>query len=132
MPAPSPIAIFLHSGDYDRLHQALAIAVTAASAGRPVEIFFFWWALARLVDDRLDAPDLPEPIADRFERRRIPTPRQLLGQLRELGGCRLFACSGSVEILGADRERLAVCVDQVIGWSTILQRTAGVVDRFYL
>jgi peroxiredoxin family protein len=126
------LAVFLHSGDYDRVHQGLSIAAAAAASGREVDVFFFWWALERLVQDRLDAPDLREDVADRFETWLVPTLRQLLSHLRELGGAKLYACSGSIEIVGADREKLSGCVDQVVGWSWILQRTAGVVDRFYL
>jgi peroxiredoxin family protein len=125
------LAVFLHGGEYDRVHQGLSIAAAAASIGREVDVFFFWWALERLVQDRLDAPDLREDVADRFETKQIPTLRQLLSHLRELGGARLYACSGSVEIVGADRERLSRCVDQIVGWSWILQRTEGV-ERFYL
>jgi len=135
MSAPPRLAIFLHSGDYDRVHQGFAIACAAVAAGRPVDLFFFWWALDRLVRDALDAPDLGPPhedVADRFEARGLPSIRELLTNLRALGGATLIACSGSVEAIGADRERLAGAVDQVMGWSGILQRTAGVVDRFYL
>src|SRR4051812_47941979 len=126
------VAVFLHSGDYDRVHQGLSIAAAAAASGREVDVFFFWWALERLVEDRLDTPGLREDVSDRFETKQIPTLRQLLSHLRELGGTRLYACSGSIEIVGADREKLGRCVDQVVGWSWILQRTAGVTDRFHL
>ena len=134
MPAAPELAVFLHSGEYDCVHQALSIAVAAAASGKEVDLYFFWFALERLVQDRLDAPDLAgrEELADRFEARGLPTLRQLLSHLRELGGATLFACSGSIEIVGADRERLVRCVDQVVGWTWILQRTAGVTDRFYL
>jgi peroxiredoxin family protein len=100
-----------------------------------VEVIFFWWALDRLLRGALDAPDLGpshEDVADRFEARGLPTARALLENVRALGGATLIACSGSVEALGADREKLAGLVDQVMGWSGILQRTSGVVDRFYL
>jgi peroxiredoxin family protein len=135
MASPARLAVFFHSGDYDRVHQGLSIAVAAAAAGRPVDLFFFWWALDRLVRDELDAPDFGpehEEVADRFESRNLPTLRDLLGHLKALGGATLIACSGSVEALGVDRARLSAVVDQVMGWSGILQRTAGVVDRFYL
>jgi peroxiredoxin family protein len=135
MPAPERLVIFLHSGEYDRVHQGLAIAAAAVAAGRPVDLIFFWWALDRLVRGALDAPDFGPPheeVADRFEARGLPTARALLENVRALGGATLIACSGSVEAIGADRERLASVVDQVMGWSGILQRTAGVVDRFYL
>jgi hypothetical protein len=29
-------------------------------SGRRVDVYFFWWALERLLTDRLDEPDFPE------------------------------------------------------------------------
>jgi peroxiredoxin family protein len=132
VPEPSKVAVFLHSGEYDRMHQGLSIAATAAAAGRPVEVFFFWWALERLSRDALDVPDLREEVADAFEKRGIPTLRQLLSHLRESGRCRLYACTGSMAILDLHPSGMSARVDQLVGWSTILSLTAGVTDRFYL
>jgi peroxiredoxin family protein len=129
------LAVFLHGGDYDRVHQGLSIAAAATASGRRVEIFWFWWALERLLKDDLDEPTFSPPredVTDTFEKRGIPTLRELLGHLKASGLARSYACSGSVAIVGADREKLEKSVDQLVGWSTILQLTAGVTDRFYL
>lgn len=129
------VAIFLHSGDYDRVHQGLSIAAAAAAVGRKADVFFFWWALERLVAGNLDEPDFPpaqKAAAHRFEERQMPTLRALLGHLRESGLCTLHACSGSLGAVADSPDRLAGAVDQVVGWTTILQLTAGVTDRFYL
>lgn len=134
-PESNRVALFLHSGDYDRIHQGLAIAASAVAVGRRADVFFFWWALERLVTDRLDDPDFGPGRADaedRFEQRRMPTLRQLLSHLRESGLCTLYACSGSLAVSDATPEQLAEKVDHLVGWTTILQRTAGVTDRFYL
>src|SRR4051794_34734788 len=50
-PPASKVAIFLHAGDYDRVHQGLSIAAAAGASGRRVDVFFFWWALERLLSD---------------------------------------------------------------------------------
>jgi peroxiredoxin family protein len=129
------LAIFLHSGDYDRVHQGLAIAVAGSSAGREVDVFFFWWALDRLLRDTLDEPDFGpgrEALAEDFVERGFPTIRQLLEAARSSGKVHLFACSGSLAILGKTAEALHGKVDGLIGWSTILDRTAGITDRFQL
>jgi peroxiredoxin family protein len=132
---PPRVVLFLHSADYDRLHQGLAIAAAAAALGKEVEVYFFWWALERLLDGRLDEPDFrpsrPD-VTDRFEARGLPTARELLTHLRSSGRCLLVACTGSLAALGRDTQAAAPHVDQVLGWTSILQRTAGVVDRFYL
>ena len=131
----SRVAIFLHSGDYDRLHQALSIAAAATAAGRSADLFFFWWGLERLVQNRLETPDFSPPredVVDQFERRGAPTAAQLLAHLKESGGATLYACSGSLPLLGLTLPAVAAVVDQVVGWTRILQLTEGVVDRFYL
>ncbi len=143
MPEPR-VAIFLHSGDYDRLHQGAAIAAAAAAAERPVDVFFFWWALRQLVAGGLSQPSFDarrfggEPsdaVADlehRFEDRGFPTAAALLAAAREGGRCRLFACTASMELLGLRPPQVEPLVDSLLGWQGILARTEGVVDRFYL
>lgn len=135
MSEAAPIAVFLHAGDYDRVHQGLSIAAAAAAGGRPVNVFWFWWALERLAHDTLDEPDFGpgrEEIARRFEQRGAPTLRQLLEHLRTLGGCRHIACTGSLSALGLSPEKLEKKIDAFFGWSTILSMTERVTDRFYL
>ncbi|MFN0063878.1 MAG: DsrE family protein [Myxococcaceae bacterium] len=127
------VAIFLHAGEYDRVHQGLSIAAAASSSGRNVDVFFFWGALRRLADNQLETPDFKdEELNDRFERRGIPTANALLRSAAETGRLRTYACSGSLQALGLNPQDVAQRVDQVIGWTSILQITRGVVDRFYL
>jgi peroxiredoxin family protein len=140
--APAPVTasasrllVFLHSGDYDRVHQGLSMAAAAVAQERPVEVYFFWWALERLLEGALDEPDFGpgrEAVADRFERRGMPTLRTLLEHLRASGLCTLVACTGSLAALGREGQPSVNQVDLWLGWSAILQRTAGVTDRFYL
>jgi peroxiredoxin family protein len=133
MAAASPVAIFLHRGEYDVVHQGLAIAAAAVSMGRPVELFFFWWALERLVKGELDEPDLErDDVNATMELRRVPTARQLLDVVRDSGLGKVFACSGSMASIGLTPPDVEPRVDGLIGWTSILQRTQGVVDRFYL
>jgi peroxiredoxin family protein len=133
--SPGKVAVFLHSGDYDRVHQGLSIAAAAVASGRRAEVYLFWWALERFLQDRLDEPDFPsgrEDVADRFETRRMPTLRALLEHLRESGLCTVHGCTGSLAALGGEAVADRRTIDGWVGWAAILQRTAGVVDRFYL
>lgn len=134
------VALFLHSGDYDRLHQACAIAAAAASSGRDVQIFFFWWALDQLLSGGLDRPDFghhegpseaTSAAEDAFEKG-YPTAAALLQAARDTGHCTVYACSASSGLLGRRPDEIARHVDQLVGWTAILGLTAGVVDRFYL
>jgi peroxiredoxin family protein len=127
------LAVFLHSGDYDRVHQGLSIAVAGSAAGREVDVFFFWWALDRLLRDDLDAPNFgPEHIhvAERFTEQGFPTLRQLLDTARMTGRVKLLACSASLAVIGRTPLAVEGKVDELVGWATILDRTEGVSDRF--
>jgi peroxiredoxin family protein len=129
------LAVFLHSGDYDRVQQGLSIAVSGAAAGRPVDVFFFWWALDRLIRGDLDAPSFGpgrEEVSEEFTEKGFPTLRQLLASAKATGLVRLHACSGSLAILGKTPLAVEGKVDEVVGWAAILERTAGVTDRFVL
>ncbi|HWV37086.1 MAG TPA: hypothetical protein VN033_01265 [Vulgatibacter sp.] len=134
------VAIFLHDGAYDRLHQGCAIAAAAAAGGRDVQVFLFWWALERFLAGGFDEPDMgatagPPDAAraavDAFEKG-APTAAELLQAARATGRCTLYACSASAFLLGRRPDQIASGVDQVVGWSAILGLTAGVTDRFYL
>ena len=134
------VAIFLHDGAYDRLHQGCAIAAAAAAGGRDVQVFLFWWALDRFLAGGFDEPDMgaaagPSQAAraaeEAFEKG-APTAAALLQAARDTGRCTLYACSASAFLLGKRPDHIAARVDQVVGWSAILGLTSGVVDRFYL
>ena len=128
-----PVCIFLHRGEYDALHQGLSIAASAVAMGRKAELYFFWWALERLVRGNLDEPDLErDDVAATMELRGVPTIRHLLDQVRDSGLASLHACSGSMAALGLKPPDVEARVDSIVGWTTILQRTAGVTDRFTL
>ena len=126
-----PVCIFLHRGEYDAVHQGVSIAAAATALGRKVELYFFWWALERLAKDTLDEPDLErDDVNATMELRGVPTIRQLLDVERDSGNATLFACTGSMASIGLTPPDVEPKVDALIGWTAILQRTAGVTDRF--
>jgi peroxiredoxin family protein len=130
----SKVVVFLHSGDYDRVHQGLSIAAAAVASGRRAEVYLFWWALERFLKGALDEPDFAgrDDVTDRFESRGMPTLRVLLEHLTDSGLCTLAGCTGSLGALGGEAAAEKSGIDVWLGWSAILQRTAGVTDRFYL
>ena len=128
----SPVVIFLHHGEYDCVHEGLSIAASAVAQGRRAELYFSWWALDRLLKGDLDEPDLDDDVAATMEAKGAPTLRALLQHLKESQLARLFACSGSLQAIGRNPSEIEGVLDELIGWSAILKRTAGVVDRFFL
>ncbi len=127
------LCVFFNRGDYDAVHQGLSIAAAAVSMGRTVELYFFWFALERLVNGNLDAPDLErDDVNATMELRGVPTCRQLLDVVRDSGHATLLACTGSMASLGLRPPDVEPKVDVLIGWTSILQRTQGVTDRFFV
>jgi peroxiredoxin family protein len=128
------IVVFVHSGEWERLHQAYSIAVAGAVAGRSVDVYLFWWALERFAKDALDAPEFSgrEETAERFSEQGFPTIRRMWESARATGKVRTWACTGSMAILALGPERLRERVDGFVGWAAILERTEGVTDRFFL
>lgn len=129
-----PVCVFLHRGEYDAVHQGLSIAAAAVSMGRKVELYFFWFALERLVRGNLDEPDLEgrDDVNATMELRQVPTIRQLLDVVRDSGQATLLACTGSMASLGLNPPDVEPKVDTLIGWTSILGRTQGVTDRFFV
>ncbi len=113
------------------MHLGLSIAAAATAQGRQVELYFFWWALERLVKETLDEPDTSrDDVNTTMELRGVPTLRQLRDITRDSGRAKFFACSGSLQSLGLTSQQVEPHVDALIGLSAILKRTAGITDRF--
>ena len=111
------------------MHLALSAALAAVSMGRKVELFFFWFALERLVKPQPADADLRPDVADAMETRQVPTWRDLYTEVRASGLSTSFACSGSVAAMGLLPTDVEPHVDALIGWASILQRTRGATDR---
>jgi peroxiredoxin family protein len=128
------LAVFLHSGEYDKLHQGCALAAAGCASGRPVDVFFFWYALEALLQGGLSRPHFTarEDLADRFEAGGYPTAQELLDSARASGNCTTYACTASSGLVGARPDRVGALVDHQVGLATVLEATRGVTDRFYL
>ncbi len=128
-----PVCIFLHRGEYDAVHQGLSIAASAVAMGRKVELYFFWWALERLVRGNLDEPDLErDDVNATMELRGVPTLRQLLDVVRDSGHATLFACSGSMASIGLTPPDVEPKVDHLSAGRRFSSARPGVTDRFTL
>ena len=135
-PRMTPLAIFLHSGRYDRAYQALNLLLTAASSGRPCYLFLFYGALAGFMDGSWDHPDtIAEPggglasdavLRRAFELSDMPVPSEILEMVgREEGRLTVCACSTSMKLLDLPAGEVSKRVDHVAGLATMLEMAEG-------
>lgn len=120
--------IFLHSGSYDRVFQAMSIANVVLATGGEVHIFFSYGALRRLVKGRTDDAVIEgEPaffkaeIEKNIARGTIDSITEMIDMGRRFGRLKIYACTGSMAILNIARDELIDAVDQSMGLVSFLQ-----------
>jgi peroxiredoxin family protein len=123
--APS-LNILLVSGERDRVLTALNLAAGALALGRPTALFLTWDALARFAAGTLDAGPLPAGVAARAGAALAGQPA-LAEQLRGLRarGLKLYACAGTLQMLGSDPAAITAEVDAVAGAASFLAEAAS-------
>ena len=135
----APLLVLCHDGGWDHLYQAASCAGSAAAAGRRCDLVFFFWALERLAADRLDEIELQPRDAEReallaAQSQEVGTRSvsSMLNAARKTGLVRLFACSASANLVGADVDVVAERVDEIIGWPTVLRLSERAAHVLYL
>jgi hypothetical protein len=123
------IAVFLESGELQRLYTGLSLLVSAAADGRPARALVGFGALAPMLDERLLARALrPEAAPDVSEAGREAFARTL-AELRDtalaLEDCRVWACAAAVEATGTDRTVVEARLHGVLSTPRFLREVAG-------
>jgi peroxiredoxin family protein len=132
------LAIFLHSGGYDRVYQAVSMALSASSLGWPSHLFLFYQALGAYVDGRWDDIRVGEGALDArvergFESANLPSLYRMIEKARgEDGGLRIYACSSSVRVLGVDMAVVRERVDDIVGLTSMLKIADSVNQALYV
>jgi len=131
--------LFLHSGAYDKLYQAVMLAVTAASMGNKVYIFLFFWALKKFANDKIDIIESPAGISDEDRRILEAVPqgqsnmlKELLNEVSKMGNLEIYACSGAVKLMELDEELVKSKVDDIIGLPTMLKMAEGAETQLFI
>jgi peroxiredoxin family protein len=125
------ISLVLFSGTTDKLHAAATIVAGAAAMGRPVNVLLQYWALDAFRADRIETdhglaydamtPGSSRPVAGAAEIPWLETFRMA----KELGDVTIQACSGSLETLGVQADRLDRLVDGPCGIASFLLAAEG-------
>jgi peroxiredoxin family protein len=123
------IAVFLESGELERLYTGLSLLVSAAADGRSARALVGFGALAPLLDERLLAralrseatPDVSEAGREAFAR----TLAELRDTALALEDCRVWACAAAVEATGTDRALVEARLHGVLSTPRFLREVAG-------
>jgi peroxiredoxin family protein len=123
------IAVFLESGELQRLYTGLSLLVSAAADGRRARALVGFGALAPLLDERLlaralrpeAAPDVSDAGREAFAR----TLAELRDTALELEDCRVWACAAAVEATGTDRAVVEARLHGVLSTPRFLREVAG-------
>ena len=123
------LGIVFHSGSYDRVYHGLSFAVAALALGRPVKLFFTYWALEYLKKDALQTLPLDEEarshqmiLKKNIENGHIVNIGELILQAKSMSG-KFYACSASMGLLNIARDELIEAVDKSMGIATFLSET---------
>ncbi len=140
----SGLAIFLHSQSYDRVYQAVSMVLSASSLGWPSHLFLFYQALSSYIDGAWDdirigdglrdsATGLDAKLEKGFEAANLPSLYEMLEKAREEeGGLRIYACSSSVRVTGADPAVVREHVDDIVGLTSMLKIADTVNQVLYI
>ncbi|MEE9140087.1 MAG: DsrE/DsrF/DrsH-like family protein [Alphaproteobacteria bacterium] len=116
-PAPDKLSIVVFSGDFERVHYALAMASAAVATNRPATLFFTMGAIRALLADHGDGTPgwhalgpaeggLGPGERDReFARRGVATFAELMDACRDLG-VTFMVCEMGLRAMGLTPEEL--------------------------
>lgn len=133
------LAIIMHSGSYDRVHQVFSLARAAIANEMEVHIFFSFWALRRLVRGEMDKLTLDAEnarfipiIEENLKKTNTEAPSQMLASARKMGTLKIYACSASMGLLGIRREDLIPEVDRTMGFVSFLALSEDATITYYI
>jgi len=114
--------IYLHSGSYDRVHQAISISNVVLATGGEVHIFSSYGALKRMVKgntDEVEIPGEPTPfkaeMEKNLERGTLDPISEMVEVAKRFGEFKLYACTASMAVLNITRDELIDEVDASMG-----------------
>ncbi len=130
------LCIFLHSGSYDRVYQAVSITNVVLAMGGEVHIFFSYGALKRLIKGKTDELQEEEPFRVELEkninRGTIDSISEMLTTAKRFGRVKLYACTASMAVLNIARDELVDLVDCSMGLVSFLELVKGAQHALYI
>jgi peroxiredoxin family protein len=142
-PGPGPaapglrrLAVIVSRGDFNGIVQAATLLMAAVGSGIAVTVFFRDEAIYKVTRAGARELNLSEGhranealVRDRLCAQGLGDIGALLGQIKEAGEARLYACSSSMAICGVEPDQLLPEIDDVRGLTAFLLEDVATADR---
>ena len=135
-PSTQRVTIILHSSSYDRVTNALSLAIVSMAMGMEAHILLTYGGLNRFVKGHLDDAEdtdsellsvLQESIAEGHNH----SIEQKLATAHEMG-LKLYGCANAMDTMGINFEDLVAEVDEVIGFASFIQIARNASINWYI
>jgi peroxiredoxin family protein len=135
-PDKKRMTIILHSGSYDKVTNALSLAIIGLTMDMEAYILLTYEALRRFVKGHFEDPDTTDPELLAMMQRGITSGKfhsisEKLATARELG-LKLYACNTAMATLGISREDLVAEVDDIMGLTAFVQLAQSAAINWYI
>ena len=130
------VTIILHSGSYDRVTNALSLAIVALSMEMEVHVLLTYEGLRRFIKGHLEDPDgtdneLYGMMQKGIDSGRFHTIEEKLETAHEMG-LKLYACTTAMATFGIEKKDLVDEVDEVMGLTTFTNLAKEAVINWYI
>lgn len=133
------LCVFVHSGSYDRVYQAIAISTVALATGGEVHTFWSYGALKRLVKGRADelltqgdAEPFRAEIEKNLKRGTLDKISDMLLTAKRFGRFRIYACTASMAVLNITRDEMDASVDASMGLVSFMELVKAADTTLYI
>jgi peroxiredoxin family protein len=124
------MSIVVFSGTADKLTAVATLATGAAAMGMEVELFLTFWGLEAFKRGAKERPpritaefaDYGPVMMELMQAKHVPHWLDTIGDAREIGDVKVFACSATMELFDMKIEDLEDVVDEVTGVATFIDR----------
>ena len=130
------VTIILHSGSYDRVTNALSLAIVALSMEMEAHVLLTYEGLRRFIKGHLEDPDgTDDELYGMMQKGTASGRFHTIGEKLETAhemGLRLYTCTTAMATLGIEKEDLVEEVDEVMGLTTFTILAKEAVINWYI
>ena len=135
-PKKQRVTIILHSGSYDRVTNALSLAIVALSMEMEAHILLTYEGLIRFKKGHLEDPDGTDSelfgmMQKGIDSGRFHTIEEKLETAHEMG-LKLYACTTAIATLMIEKEDLVEEVDEVMGLTAFMNLAREAAINWYI